>query len=148
MDATYAAIASAPETVALAPMWLALRDQADAHGKARMDADRALSRARARLAVADAKWDTTVAAFGRAVVDASGGRREQAPYTRFFGKVTPSTAQTFGVQREIDTATGWLTDSARASGFLPRGYTTQPRDECRRRAAGSPCSEAVTPLSQ
>jgi hypothetical protein len=63
--------------------------------------------------VLDAKWDATVAAFGRAVVDVSGGRRDQPPYTRFFGKTTPSAAQKFGIEREIETARGWLVELAR-----------------------------------
>jgi hypothetical protein len=113
VDATHAAISSDPETAALAPTWLELRDQADAQNKARTDADRALSRARARLAVSDAKWDATVAAFGRALVDASGGKRDQAPYTRFFGKVTPSSVQAFGVQREMETGARWLIELGR-----------------------------------
>jgi hypothetical protein len=113
VDATHAAVSSDPETAALAPTWLALRDEGDAQVKARSDADRSLTRARALLAVCDAKWDATVAAFGRATVDASGGRRDQPPYTRFFGKVTPSSVQNFGIQREIDCARGWLVELAR-----------------------------------
>lgn len=113
VDATHAAIASDPETTALAQTWLALRDQADAQAKARNDADRALIRTRARLSVCDAKWDASVAAFGRAVVDVSGGRRDQPPYTRFFGKATPSAAQKFGIAREIEIARGWLVELAR-----------------------------------
>jgi hypothetical protein len=126
VDATHAAILSDPETVALAPTWLALLDNADKQAKARSDAERALARARAQLAVIDAKWDTAVAGFGRAVVDVSGGRRDQAPYTRFFGKVTPSAVQTFGIQREIDSARGWLVELARepnellAQTWIPR----------------------------
>jgi hypothetical protein len=113
VDATHAAISSDPQTATLAPTWLALRDQGDAQAKARSDADRALTRARAQLAVCDAKWDATVAGFGRALVDASGGRRDQPPNTRFFGKTTASAVQTFGIQREIDSARGWLVELGR-----------------------------------
>lgn len=113
VDGTHAAVSSDPETVALAPTWLALRDNADAQAKVRSDADRALARARAQLGVIDSKWDATAASFGRAVVDVSNGRRDQASYTRFFGKVTPSAVQTFGIQREIEIARGWLVELAR-----------------------------------
>jgi hypothetical protein len=113
VDATCAAVSSDPETAALESTWVALRDRADGQAKARSDADRALSRARARLGVCDARWDATVAAFGRAVVDVSGGRRDQAPYVRFFGKAAPSAVQTFGIQREIESARGWLVELGR-----------------------------------
>ncbi len=68
VDATYAAVSGDPETTHLSPKWLAMRDEADAQAKKRSEADRALSRARIRLEISDAKWDSTVAAFGRAVV--------------------------------------------------------------------------------
>jgi hypothetical protein len=113
VDATHAAVSSDPETAALAGTWLALRDKADALAKSRSDADRALARARIQLGVLDAKWDITVAAFGRAIVDVAGGRRDQAGYLRFFGKASPSVVQDFGIQREIDSARGWLVELAR-----------------------------------
>jgi hypothetical protein len=112
-DSTQAALESDPETSALAPTWAAMRDKADAQAKARLDADRAVERARIRLGVCDAKWDATVAAFGRAVVDASGGRRDQAPCVRFFGKTTPSAAQKFGIEREIEAGRAWLVELGR-----------------------------------
>jgi hypothetical protein len=126
VDATHAAISSDPETAALAPTWLALRDQGDAQAKARSDAERALTRARARLSVCDAKWDATVAAFARAVVDVSGGRRDQPAYLRFFGKTTPSAVQKFGIAREIETARGWLVELGRNPGE-PLAQTWTPR---------------------
>jgi len=43
-----------------------------------------------------------MAIHARAVLDATGGRRDQAPYLRFFGKATPSRTQKFGVGREIE----------------------------------------------
>ena len=112
-DSTCAALESDPETATLTATWSSMRDKADGLAKSRLDCDRAAARARARLAVCDAKWDATVAAFGRAIVDASGGRRDQPPYTRFFGKTTPSAAQKFGIEREIETARGWLVELAR-----------------------------------
>lgn len=45
-------------------------------------------------------------------------RRDQAPYTRFFAKVSPSKAQTFGIQREIETARAWLVELGRDPGEL------------------------------
>lgn len=112
-DSICAALESDPETGTLAPTWAAMRDKADGLAKSRLDCDRAATRARARLAVGDAKWDATVAAFGRAVVDVSGGRRDQPPYTRFFSKATPSATQNFGIQRELEMAHAWLVELAR-----------------------------------
>jgi len=54
-----------------------------------------------------------VAAFGRAAVDASGGRRDQALYTRLFAKPTPSAAQELGTGREIELGRPWLVELAR-----------------------------------
>jgi hypothetical protein len=112
-DSICAALESDPETVALAASWAPMRDKADGLANARRDSDRATIRARAQLAVCDAKWDATVAAFGRAVVDASAGRRDQPPYTRFFSKAKPSATQRFGIEREIEVARAWLVELAR-----------------------------------
>lgn len=112
-DSTCAALESDPETKTLAETWVGLRDKADEEAKKRSDCDRAVARARARLAVADAKWDAMVAGFGRAVVDAAGGRRDQALYARFFAKTTPSASQAFGTAREIELGRQWLTELAR-----------------------------------
>lgn len=126
VDATCAALESDPETRTLATTWAGLRDKSDELAKKRSDCDRAVSRARARLTVCDAKWDASVAAFGRAVVDASGGRRDQPPYTRFFAKTTPSASQTYGIGREIDLARQWLAELGRsandplAQAWIPR----------------------------
>ncbi len=115
VDSTCAALESDPETMALAAIWAPIRDKADGLAKERLDTARAATRARARLAVCDAKWDAAVAAFGRAVVDASAGRRDQPPYTRFFGKATPSATQKFGIEREIEAARAWLVELSRNS---------------------------------
>lgn len=127
--ATQAALESDPETSGLAADWAALLDRADGLAKARSDGDRAVARARARLAVCDAKWDATVAAFGRAVVDASGGRRDQPPYTRFFAKAAPSITQGFGIAREITTGRSWLVELARSSAEpLAQAWTPRLKD--------------------
>lgn len=110
VDATHAAVSGDPETTHLGPKWQPMLGEGDGLAKKRSDADRALSRARIRLQICDAKWDAAVAAFGRAVVDLSGGRRDQPPNTRFFSKVKPSAAQTFGTRREIETGRGWLVE--------------------------------------
>jgi len=113
VDSTCAAVESDPATSTLAPTWSAMRDKADGLAENGRKLDRDVLRARARLNVQDSLWDATVAAFGRAVVDAAGGRRDQPPYTRFFAKTTPSAAQNFGIQREIEMARGWLAELAR-----------------------------------
>jgi len=120
---------SDPEAAALAATWAPMRDKGDGLAKSRLDCDRAATRARARLAVCDAKWDATLAAFGRAVVDASGGRRDQPPYTRFFGKTTPSAAQKFGIEREIESARAWLVELGRNSAEpLAQTWTPKMKD--------------------
>jgi hypothetical protein len=112
-DGTCAAVESDPATVALAAKWIALRDKADGLAETERKLNREVVRARSRLNVQDGLWDSTVAAFGRAVVDASGGRRTLPPYTRFFIKVTPSAAQELGIDKEIELATSWLAELAR-----------------------------------
>jgi len=125
-DATSAAVESDPETNLLVPTWVGLRDRADTEAKKRADCDRAVARARGRLAVCDAKWDETVAAFARAVVDAAGGRRDQATYLRFFGKATPSQTQKFGVGREIESGRQLLVELGR-NPSEPLAQTWVPR---------------------
>jgi hypothetical protein len=97
----------------LAPSWDALTAKGDGLVAARRAAERTLARARAKLAVRDALWDPEVAAFGRDMVDQSGGNREQPPYTRFFKTVTPSAAQEFGIDREVQQGKDWIAELAR-----------------------------------
>ncbi len=113
LDALCAALAADTETSSLLPTWTALTTQADALALERLQIERTQRRARATLDVRDRLWDNTVAAFGRAAHDAAGGHRDQAPYTRFFSKVTPSVVQSFGIQREVDTARTWITELGR-----------------------------------
>ena len=117
---------SDPATKHLAPLWDAVTNKADSLVNARRTAERTLGRARARLAVMDATWDPEIAAFGRDVVDQSGGKRDQAPYTRFFKTVAPSTAQDFGTDREVELGKTWLAElnrdpnEALATKWIPR----------------------------
>ena len=104
------AVESDPQTKHLAPTWDALTTKADGLVLDRRNAERTLARARARLAVLDAVWDPEVAAFGRDIVDQSGGNREAAPYTRFFKTVTPSGAQDFGIDREVQQGRDWIAE--------------------------------------
>jgi hypothetical protein len=97
----------------LAPLWESLAGKGDALSTEQRKLTRALGRARARLAVADALWDPEVAAFGRDVVDKTGGRRDAPPYTRFFKNVSPSAAQDFGIDREVKQGREWLDELAR-----------------------------------
>lgn len=125
-DATTSAIQSDPKTCHLAATWVALTATADKLAVEKRELERTLRRARARLAVADAVWDSEVAAFGRAVVDASSGSRSVPPYTRFFNKTAPSAAQAFGYDREIALGRQWITELGRepseplAQTFIPR----------------------------
>lgn len=112
-DAIAAALESDPETCHLSAPWSALTARADELVLEKRKLNRNERRARARLLVADARWDSDVAAFGRAAVDASSGNRSAAPYTRFFNKTTPSAAQAFGYEREIALGRQWITELAR-----------------------------------
>jgi hypothetical protein len=97
----------------LAPNWDGLTAKADGLSAARRTAERTLARARARLAVMDAVWDPEIAAFGRDLFDRSAGNREQAPYTRFFKTTTPSAAQEFGIEREVQQGKDWIAELGR-----------------------------------
>ena len=107
------ALDSDPTTKHLASLWESLTAKGDALLQSRRSAERTLARARAKLAVFDALWDPEVAAFGRDVVDQSGGKRDQAPYTRFFKNVSPSAAQDFGIDREVQQGQEWLAELSR-----------------------------------
>lgn len=104
------ALDSDPQTKPLAPVWDSLTTKADNLVSARRTIERTLARARSRLAVLDALWDPEVAAFGRDMVDQSGGNREAAPYTRFFKTATPSAAQDFGIDREVQQGRDWIAE--------------------------------------
>jgi hypothetical protein len=104
VDGTTAALETDPDTASLAPPWTVMRDGADSLAANGRQLDRNTLRARSVLHVLDTQWDATVAAFGRAVVDASGGRRDQSTYMRFFAKTTPSAAQDLGIPKEIELA--------------------------------------------
>lgn len=125
-DAVGAALESDPATCHLAPVWSGLTARADDLVLEKRKLERSLRRTRARLVVADARWDSEVAAFGRAVVDASSGSRTVPPYTRFFNKTAPSVSQTFGYEREIGLGHQWMTELNRepseplATTFIPR----------------------------
>ncbi|APR84186.1 two-component hybrid sensor and regulator [Minicystis rosea] len=112
-----AAIASAldsdPTTKPLAPLWEQLTGKGDALAAERRTLERAAQRARALLAVTDGVWDPEVAAFGRDLLDQSGGRRDAVPYTRFFVGASPSEVQDFGIEREIAQGRLWIRELGR-----------------------------------
>ncbi len=113
VDGTCAGLECDPETVGLVPPWAALRDRADGLYQERRDLDREALRARARLHVCDHAWDATASRFGQAAVDASGGRHDQAPYTRFFAKSAPTQVRVIGIGHEIELARAWVVELAR-----------------------------------
>ncbi len=142
-DAIASALRGDPDTASLAASWQALTERADALSSEQRSLDREVRRARARLYVADGAWDRESAAFGRAVVDASGGKRESAQYKRFFANVTPSKAQTLGAAREIALGERWVEELGRAPSeplaatFGPRltSATSALREAVRERAS-------------
>ncbi|MDC3954668.1 hypothetical protein [Polyangium jinanense] len=110
------ALDSDPITRPLAPLWDALAQKGDGLAAQRRARERTLGRARARLFVADARWDAETASFGRYVVNESEGRRDRPPYTRFFVGVTPSDAQAFGIDREVKQGRAWIEELGREPG--------------------------------
>jgi len=154
-DAIATALQSDPKTCHLAETWIALTASADQLATDKRDLDRGLRRARARLSVADARWDGEVAAFARAALDASSGNRSVAPYSRFFDKTNPSAAQGYGHDREIALGEQWSRSSnvirgnrsprafSRASALPPMRFGMRPRTgrgRLRRRRSTEPRS--------
>jgi hypothetical protein len=107
------ALESDPVTTDLSSTWDALTAKADTLSTTKRTLTRTLGRARAKLEVADASWDPEIAAFGRDVVNETDGKRDQPPYTRFFKNVTPSEAQKFGIDREVEQGETWVGELAR-----------------------------------
>ncbi len=146
-DAIASALGSDPEAAELAGTWEALAERGDALVAAERAHDRAVRRARARLNVADARWDRESAAFGRAVVDANGGRREGAPYSRFFAKVVPSKARALGAAREVEIGRHWLAELARTPGE-PLAAAFAPRLEASTEALADAIEARAASMSQ
>lgn len=101
-DEIAAGLEADAETAALAPTWNSLRDRGDALATSVRDAKRATGRARAREKVTDSGWDRHNLAFGRAALDASHGKRDQAPYASFYSAAAASTANAWGIDREVE----------------------------------------------
>jgi hypothetical protein len=112
-DAISSGLDGDPLTKALAPRWQALTVQADAYVASQRKIDRDLRRARIDIAVRDARWDPEAAALGRRTVDLSGGRRDQAPYTRFFSEYSPSAAQELRPEAEVKLGRRWIAELER-----------------------------------
>jgi hypothetical protein len=109
-DSITGALETDPKTAALATTWAVFTSRADKLGENQKALTRKLSRVRSRLEVQDAIWDPEMAAFGRAVVDASHGKRDIPPYTRFFKDTPPSEAQKLVPGREVEFANACLTE--------------------------------------
>ena len=101
-DAIAAALDASETTRTLAPVWTALALRGDAIDAESRTLRRATGRARAREKVADVNWDRNQSSFSRSVLDASGGKRDQAPYTTFYGNVAPSEINSYGIDRETE----------------------------------------------
>jgi len=112
-DAVTAGLEADSEAAHLAPHWQQLTAKADGLLADNRRLERGVRRKRAVVTVLDARWDPTAGAFGRAVVDATYGKRTGSPYDRFFAKVTPSSAQTFGAAREVELGRSWVRELAR-----------------------------------
>ena len=109
-DSIAGALETDPKTEQLAPDWITFTSKADKLVIEQQKLERKHSRARTRLAVQDAIWDPEIAAFGRATVDASNGKRDVPPYTRFFKELPPSEVQKLVPEKEIAFAEGCIAE--------------------------------------
>lgn len=108
-----AGLDSDPQTQDLAPLWDALCAKGDTLANQGLMLLRTLLKSRAHVTVRDSLWDAEVSAFARAVLDASNGKFDQIPNTRFFAKVKASIAQKFGIDREVAQGHAWIAELAR-----------------------------------
>ena len=108
-----AGLDSDPQTQDLAPLWDALCAKGDTLANQGLILLRTLLKSRAHVTVRDSLWDAEVSAFARAVLDASNGKFDQIPNTRFFAKVKASIAQKFGIDREVTQGHAWIAELAR-----------------------------------
>jgi hypothetical protein len=113
MDELTAGVELDEDTKHLSPTWLDFTKRADTLKERQEKLDRRLRRARIGVLVRDGRWDPEEAAFGRAVVDATGGKRDRDPYLRFFREYTPSSAQDQAPEKEIVLAAGWIQELQR-----------------------------------
>jgi hypothetical protein len=125
-DAIMAGLEEDPKTTQLKAPWQALTTRAETHRDAQRALNQRFRRVRIRITVRDAAWDPEVAAFGRAVVDASAGKRDRSPYLDFFAEVSPSYAQSLGPEREVELGKQWLTELAKDPAG-PLSMTWTPR---------------------
>jgi len=138
-----------PETKDLGPLWDGLAAKGDGLAAMRRKLTRLLGRARAGVAVLDAIWDAEAGTFSRDVLNESGGLRDQAPNTRFFGTTPASEVQTFGLDREVKEGRGWILELGRnpsepiAQKWAPRLTSVTDKLE----AAGKSRATAMEPLA-
>lgn len=125
-DAIAAALDASETTSALGAIWTALALRGDAIETESRTLRRATGRARAREKVADVSWDRNQSAFSRSVLDASDGKRDQAPYTTFYENVAPSAINSYGVDREVEVGRNTLALLASGAG-APLRDTWAPR---------------------
>jgi hypothetical protein len=101
-DSISGALETDEKTKHLATEWANFTARADEQADAQKKLNRRLRRARTNIEVKDAIWDPEVAgAFGRAVVDASNGKRDIPPYTRFFKDHPPSEIRKMKKEDEV-----------------------------------------------
>lgn len=114
------------ETKHLGSTWSDFTARADALSARQQKQDRRLRRAQIGVLVRDGRWDTEEAAFGRAVVNATDGKRDRDPYTRFFKELAPSSVQDLAPDVEVSLANGWIQELQRVAGD-PLAETWVPR---------------------
>ena len=89
----------------------------DASRAARRRRSTSMNRSRTR---APGRWGRHDSAFGRALLDAASGKRENAPYSLFYGATPPSAINAYGVDRQVETGRTFLRLLAADSGAALR----------------------------
>jgi hypothetical protein len=126
-DAITGSLETDPKTKHLSSTWATFTELADQQAREQKQLNRRLRRARTNIEVQDAIWDPEVAgSFGRAVLDATGGKRDIPPYTRFFKELPPSEVRKLKPEDEVKFGNQTMTELNRepkdplAITWLPR----------------------------
>ena len=125
-EAVDAALQADAATAHLAPPWRAFAERAESAAREEVLLGRRRRRARARIAVADARWDAEVDAFGAVLLGVSGGSVGAPPYGHYFERTSIAEAKGAGAERALEIAGPWLDDLEKAAP-APLSTTWRPR---------------------
>lgn len=125
-DVLGAALAADPTTADLAPPWQELATRTTELTRERGELSRESARNKGRTAVIDSLWDAEVDAFAAAVLEASGNKLDQPPFTRLFARKGPAEAKGAAPELSLIVLNRWLEELGRdeteafAATWLPR----------------------------